>query len=121
MYFPSGHSVFTCSTQLVPYQKVQIFGTEGRIEIEIPFNAPPDKPCRIFLDDGADPSGRNAQVLEFETIDQYTVQGDAFSKSILDGIELPVPLEGSIKNMATIEAVFRSAKSGKWEEPIVPV
>jgi predicted dehydrogenase len=121
MYFPSGHSVFTCSTQLVPYQKVQIFGTEGRIEIEIPFNAPPDKPCRIFLDDGADPSGRSAQVLEFETIDQYTVQGDAFSKSILDGIELPVPLEGSIKNMATIEAVFRSAKSGKWEEPIVPV
>ena len=74
----------------------------------------------IFLDDGADPSGRSAQVLEFETTDQYTVQGDVFSESIREGTPQPVPLEGSIKNMAIIEAVFRSAKSGKWEEPIVP-
>ena len=121
LHFPSGHSVFTCSTQLVPYQKVQIFGTKGRIEIEIPFNAPPDRPCRIYVDDGADPSGRSAEVIEFETADQYTIQGDLFSKSIREGTELPVPLEGSIRNMAVIEAVFRSAKSGKWEQPIVPI
>jgi predicted dehydrogenase len=120
LYFPSGHSVFTCSTQIVPYQKVQIFGTKGRIEIEIPFNAPPDRPCRIYIDDGADPSGRSAEVLEYPTADQYTIQGDLFSKSIREAKELPVPLEGSIRNMAAIEAVFRSAKSGKWEEPIVP-
>jgi predicted dehydrogenase len=117
LYFPSGHSVFTCSTQIVPYQKVQIFGTKGRIEIEIPFNAPPDRPCRIYIDDGDDPSGRSAEVLEYPTADQYTIQGDLFSKSIREGKELPVPLEGSIRNMAAIEAVFRSAKSGKWEEP----
>jgi predicted dehydrogenase len=117
LYFPSGHSVFTCSTQVVPYQKVQIFGTEGRIEIEIPFNAPPDRPCRIYIDHGADPSGRSAEVIEYPTVDQYTIQGDLFSKSIREGKELPVPLEGSIRNMAAIEAVFRSAKSGKWEEP----
>jgi predicted dehydrogenase len=121
LHFPSGHSVFTCSTQLVPYQKVQIFGTKGRIEIEIPFNAPPDRPCRIYVDDGADPSGRSAEVIEFETADQYTIQGDLFSKSIREGTELPVPLEGSIRNMAVIEAVFRSAKSGKWEQPVVPI
>ena len=120
LYFPSGHSVFTCSTQVVPYQKVQIFGTEARIEIEIPFNAPPDRPCRIYIDDGADPSGRHAKVVEYETADQYTIQGDLFSQSIREGKELPVPLEGSIRNMAVIEAVFRSAKSGKWEEPVVP-
>ncbi len=120
MHFPSGHSVFTCSTQLVPYQKVQIFGTKGRIEIEIPFNAPPDRPCRIYVDDGADPSGRSAEVIEFETADQYTIQGDLFSRSIREGSELPVPLEGSIRNMAVIEAVFRSTESGKWEQPIVP-
>jgi len=30
---------------------------------------------------------------------------------------LPVPLEGSVQNMAVIDAVFRSAKSGRWEEP----
>jgi predicted dehydrogenase len=118
LYFPSGHSVFTCSTQVVPYQKVQIFGTKGRIEVEIPFNAPPDRPCRIYIDDGADPAGRSAEALEYVTADQYTIQGDLFSESIREGRELPVPLEGSIKNMAIIEAVFRSAQSGKWEEPV---
>jgi predicted dehydrogenase len=113
--FPSGQSVFTCSTRVAPYQRVQIIGTLGRIEVEIPFNAPPDKPCRIFLDQGSDPSGRSAQILEFEVCDQYTIQGDLFSKSIREGTELAVPLEGSIKNMAVIEAVFRSAESGQWE------
>ena len=117
--FPSGPSVFTCSTQVVPYQRVQILGTERRIEIEIPFNAPPDKPCRIFVDDGADSSGRGAEILEFETCDQYTTQGDWFSTSIRQGTELPVSLEGSIRNMAVIEAIFRSAKTGKWEVPSV--
>jgi predicted dehydrogenase len=117
LHFPSGQSIFTCSTQVAPYQRVQIIGTEGRIEVEIPFNAPPDKPCRIFLDDGKDLSGRSAEIIEFEVCDQYTIQGDLFSKSIREGTELAVPLEGSIRNMAVIDAVFRSAESGKWEVP----
>ena len=120
LHYPCGHCIFTCSTQVAPYQKVQIFGTKGRIEIEIPFNAPPNKPCRLFVDDGADPSGRSAEVIEFEIVDQYTIQGDLFSQSIREGTELPVPLEGSIKNMAIIDAVFRSAKTGQWEKPVVP-
>jgi predicted dehydrogenase len=117
LHFPSGQSVFTCGTQVVPYQRVQILGTKGRIDIEIPFNAPPDRPCRIFVDDGADLSGRSAEILEFETCNQYTIQGDLFSKSVRQGTELPVPLEGSVQNMAVIEALFRSAKSERWETP----
>lgn len=116
--FPSGQSIFTCSTQVVSYQKVQIFGTQGRIEIEIPFNAPPDKPCRIFKDDGRDPSGRSAEILEFQVCDQYTIQGDLFSKSIRERTEVFLPLESSIKNMAVIEAVFRSAETRGWEQPL---
>jgi predicted dehydrogenase len=119
LHFPSGQCVFTCGTQIVPYQRVQILGTKGRIEIEIPFNAPPDQPCRIFIDDGADLSGRSAEILEFESCNQYTIQGDLFSKSIREGTELPVPLEGSVRNMAVIEALFRSVKSEKWEWPSV--
>ena len=115
--FPAGQSVFTCSTQVVPYQRVQIFGTAGRIEVEIPFNAPPDQACRIFVDPGTDVSGREAEVVEFPVCDQYTIQGDLFSKSVREGTPLPVPLEGSVQNMAVIDAVFRSAKSGRWEEP----
>jgi predicted dehydrogenase len=117
LQFPSGQSIFTCSTQVAPYQRVQIIGTKGRIEIEIPFNAPPDQPCRIFTDEGGDLSGRSAQVLEFPVCDQYTIQGDLFSQSIREGSELPVSLEGSIRNMAVITAIFRSAESGQWEEP----
>jgi predicted dehydrogenase len=119
LHFPSGQSVFTCSTQIVPYQRVQILGTNSRIEIEIPFNAPPDQPCRIFIDDGIDLSGRSAEILEFEICNQYTIQGDLFSKSIRQGTELLVPLEGSVRNMAVIEALFRSAKSDRWETPVV--
>jgi predicted dehydrogenase len=112
--FPSGHSVFSCSTQLVPYQRMQILATSGHIEIEIPFNAPPDRPSRIFVDSGADP-----RTEEFAVCDQYTIQGDCFSRAIREGGEVPVPLEDALRNMAVIEAVFRSAKTGRWEAPIL--
>jgi predicted dehydrogenase len=115
--FPSGPSVFTCSTQAVPYQRVQVLGEKGRIEVLIPFNAPPDKPCTIVIDDGSDLSGQNAERMEFPVCDQYTLQGDLFSKSLREGDELPLLLEDSIKNMAVIEALFRSAKTNNWEKP----
>jgi predicted dehydrogenase len=115
--FPQGHAVFTCSMQLVPYQRMQILGTKGRIEIEIPFNAPNDRPCRILIDDGRDLLGGGVTVETFPTCDQYTVQGDAFSKAVREGTAPPVPLDDAIKNMAVIEAVFRSGDSGKWESP----
>lgn len=106
--FPSGHAVFTCSTQMTPYQRVQILGTRGRIEIEIPFNAPPDRPCRIFTDSEAE---------EFPVCDQYTIQGDAFSLAVRGEGEVPTPLEDSLRNMAVIEAVSRSAEQSKWVQP----
>jgi predicted dehydrogenase len=115
--FQSGQSIFTCSTQLIPYQRVQFFGTKGRIEIEIPFNAPKDRPTRIFIDEGGDIFGSGIVTEEFPTADQYTMQGDAFSKAVLEGTEVPVPLEDAIANMAVIEAVFRSGETGQWEKP----
>jgi predicted dehydrogenase len=115
--FASGQATFTCSTQLVAYQRMQILGTKARIEIEIPFNAPPDQPCRLFLHDGNDLAGNNPRVETFSILDQYTVQGDAFSQAILGGGEPPVPLENALSNMAVIEALFRSEQSGKWERP----
>jgi len=116
--FPSGQAIFTCSTQMVPCQRVHFFGTCGRIEIEIPFNAPKDRPTRIFIDDGGDIFGNDIVTETFPTCDQYTLQGDAFSRAILDGTEVPVPLEAAIRNMAVIEALFRSAASGQWEIPL---
>jgi predicted dehydrogenase len=100
LQYPQGQASFTCSTQLVPYQKMHIFGTTGHIEIEIPFNAPPDKPTRIFVNDEAE---------EFPVCDQYTIQGELFSRAILDNTEVPVPLEDALKNMIVIEAIFSEA------------
>ncbi len=115
--FPGGQSIFTCSTQLVPYQRIHFFGTKGRIELEIPVNAPPDRPTRLFLDSGLDLFGSGIATESFPISDQYTLQGDAFSKAILDNTEVPVPLEDAIGNMAVIEAIFRSGTSGQWEAP----
>jgi predicted dehydrogenase len=116
--FPSGHSIFTCSTQMVPYQRVQIFGERGRIEIEIPFNAPPDRPCRVFVDDGSDLFGAGIEAIEYPVVDQYTSQGDLFARAVLEGKEPPIPLEDSVRNMAVIDAIFASARSGGWEAPL---
>ena len=115
--FPSGHAIFTCSTQVVPYQRMNLIGTKGRIEIEIPFNAPNDRPCRIFIDDGGDLTGKTISTETFPVSDQYTLQGDLFSRAIRENLEVPVPVSDGVKNMAVIEAAFRSAESGRWERP----
>ena len=115
--FPRGQSIFTCSTQLAPYQRMQISGTQGRIEVEIPFNAPADRPTRISIDDGSNLFGTSIETKEFPTCDQYTIQGDLFSRSILEDVEQPIPLTDAISNMAVIDAIFRSAQSGTWEIP----
>jgi predicted dehydrogenase len=117
LQFKTGQAIFTCSTQLVPYQRLQFFGAKGRIEIEIPVNAPPDRPTRLFIDDGSDLSGGGIVTEIFAAVDQYTLQGDAFAKAVFDDTEVPVPIEDAIQNMAVIEAIFRSAETGQWESP----
>ncbi|MEI9968460.1 MAG: Gfo/Idh/MocA family oxidoreductase [Terracidiphilus sp.] len=115
--FASGHAVFTCSTQQIPCQKIQFLGSKGRIELEIPFNAPNDHPTRLFIDSTGDLTFSGITMESFPTSDQYTLQGDAFARAVFENTEVPVPLEDSIGNMAVIEAIFRSGKSGQWEQP----
>lgn len=115
--FPGGHCVFSCSTQSVANQSFQFIGTTGRIEIDIPFNAIPGERMRLRIDDGSDLRRSSVVVEEVEACDQYTIQGDLFSRAVRLGGPPPVPLEDSLRNMAVIEAVFRSARTGRWEEP----
>ncbi len=115
MDYAPGQAIFTCSTQLVPFQRMQIMGTKARIDVEIPYNIPPDRPSRIFIDDGSELAGKSARMEEFATADQYTIQGDEFSRAILNGSEVPVPLENAIQNMRVIEAVLRAGESKRWE------
>jgi predicted dehydrogenase len=114
--YPKGQASFTCATQLVSYQRMQILGTKGRIEVEIPFNAPPDQPCRIFIDDGSALGDASAKEETFPVCDQYAIQGDLFSEAIRSGKPVEFPLENAVQNMRIIDAIFRSAKTGGWEK-----
>ena len=105
--FEQGQSTFTCSTRLAPYQRMIFHGTDGRIEVLLPFNAPKDRPTQIILDE---------ETVEIPVCDQYEIQGSLFSQALRQNTEQPVPLEDSINNMVVIDAVFRSARTGKWEE-----
>ncbi len=104
--FKNGTSNFTCATQISPYQRVNIFGSEGRIEIEIPFNAPSDKPCRIWHQRGSD-----IEEIIFDVCDQYTIQGDVFSQAILNNTPVPTPLEDAVANMKVIDALVKQPSS----------
>ena len=113
--FDAGQATFSCSSQLVHYQAMQVFGTTGRIAVEIPFNAPSDRECRIFVDDGRDVIGGGIETITFPPIDQYTLQADRFSEVVRGAGKVPVPLESSIRNMAVIDALFRSAETKAWQ------
>lgn len=115
--FAGGQSIFTCSTQLVGHQRMQFLGTKGRIELVIPFNAPADRPTRILIDDGSDINGGGVVTEEFAVCDQYALQGDAFSRAVLEGGDVPVSIEDAVENMRVIDAIFRSAVTGQWETP----
>jgi predicted dehydrogenase len=110
--YPDGQAVFTCGTQMSPFQRMQFHGTKGRVEIEIPVNAPPDKATRIFVQTG------NIRTETFDVCDQYTLQADAFSRAVLGEGDIPVPLEDALRNMAVIEALFRSGRTNMWEVPL---
>ncbi len=115
--FGATHSIFASATQGSYHQRVTILGTTGRLDVEAPFNAPNDRPCRLFVDDGRDLHGGGREVIEIPTCDQYTIQGDLFSQAILENREVPVPLEDAVANMRVLDAVVRSGRSGRWEAP----
>lgn len=109
MEFDGGSSTFTCATQLVPHQRVHVFGTAGKIEIEIPFNAPPDVPTRLWLT-----ANGKSEEITFGICNQYTIQGDLFARAVLEDAPVPVPLDDALANMHVIEKIREGAQSGSW-------
>jgi len=116
--FPTGQSIFTVSTQMNYFQRMEFLGTEGRVEVEVPFNAPTEKPCRVITDDGKDLyAGGSQQVELIPVCNQFTIQADLFSKAVRGEGEVPNPMEDAVCNTAVLEALFKSAESRKWEKP----
>ncbi len=110
------HLTFTVATQAVPFQRVNILGTKGRIEIAIPFNAPLGGAMRIYLDNGKELAGAGAKTIKLAKADQYQLQAEAFTRVIEGKEPLEFGLDDAIKQMRVIDAVFRSEKSGGWEK-----
>lgn len=113
MDFSGRMSTFTCSTQLEGGQRVHVLGTRGRVEILIPFNAPPDASCEILLQ-----QEKETRTVKFDVCDQYTLQGDLFAQSILEKTTTPTPLNDALANMLAHEALIQSAKEGVWIRPV---
>jgi predicted dehydrogenase len=111
--FEGGIATFTCSTRSESDQRVDIYGTTGRISIQIPFNIPPDRPTRLFLTAGGDPPvAPHTEVIEFPTADPYTVEAERFAAAVLDGGPTPVPPEDALANLRVIERIFAVAEDG---------
>ena len=106
---------FTVSTQSVPYQRVQAIGTQRRLELEIPFNAPLGGVTLIFVDDGSLPGGASAHPETIAPCNMYTLQGDAFSQAVRGEIPLPYGLDDAICNMRVIDAMYASGRTGQWQ------
>ena len=115
--FPRGHAIFTCSTQLAPHQALDILGTRGHIGIEIPWSMPHDRPSRLLVDGDSHPGQQGPAEVCFPACDQWCVQCDRFCEAIIGGRPAPVPIEDAVANMRVIDAVFRSVRSGHWQEP----
>ncbi len=109
--FKGGSASFTCSTQLHPFQGANILGTDGRIDVEIPVNAPSDNETKIIIY-----ANEKTETITFEPCDQYTLQGDEFSKVIINDTQVPIPIEDALNNMKVIEAIFNSKKNNNWEK-----
>jgi predicted dehydrogenase len=109
------HLDFTVSTQCTPYQRVHLCGTRGRIEIQIPVNAPQGAKTSLFIDDGTSLAGAGIRTDILPESDQYMLQGEAFSRAVRGEIELPYGIEDAVRGMRVIDALFRSERSQRWE------
>lgn len=113
MQFPSTQVIFSVGTQLVPYQRMHFLGDKKRLEVKIPFNAPKDRQTQVQMDAG-DLFQEKIEQLSFEIVDQYALQGEAFTRAVLEDLHVPVSLENAMANAKVMEAIFQSAKEGRW-------
>ena len=110
--FEQGVATFTCSTRAEPDQRVDIYGTQGRIAIDIPFNIPPDRPTRVSVVAGGDPPvSPRTEVLEFPAMDPYSAEAAAFAEAVLAGRPVPTPPDDAVANLEVIEGLFAAADS----------
>lgn len=121
LHFPNGQAQFICSTQLVPQQRVQILGTTGRIDLDIPFTPSEEDTSRVLVDDGRHRGFASSEEFVFRNVNQYTCQGDHFARVVRGEATLEFHLEDAVNNMSVIDGIYRSGESGGWETVQSPI
>jgi predicted dehydrogenase len=112
--FGDGVATFTCAIRMESDQRVEVYGREGRITVEIPFNIPPDRPTRILVTAGGDPPVAPAtEILEIPTKDPYAAEIEAFAATVLDGTPAPIPADDAVANLRVIERLVAAAEDGR--------
>jgi len=110
--FDGRHASLVCSTQMESDQRVDIYGTEGRLVVEIPFNIPPEIPTRILhVAGGSPPVAPNVTVHQVGAADPYTIETEAFSLAIRSGDPVPTDPADAVANLEVIESIFAAARA----------
>ena len=113
--FAGGQASFVSATQSIRSQHMQVFGSDGWIDLDVPFTPPPEHACRILIGGGEVLGFGAAREEVFEPVDQYGLQAEAFSRAIRSGTPPEFPLEDAVANMRVVDALYRSGASGGWE------
>lgn len=110
--FERGTATLVCSTQTFPFQQVCIHGTQGRIEVDIPFNSASDdelRSIRIITQDGVEEK-------TFDQANAYALMAQAMQQAIEEQHPLPITLEDSMETMAIIDRLFSPNNDDSWGE-----
>jgi predicted dehydrogenase len=105
-------ATFHVGTMAFPVQRVEVVGTHGSLAVVLPFNAFSDVSLALEVT-----TGLGTRRIEAGPVDQYALMFAAFSKAIRDKTAAPTPIEDGVANMAALDALFRSEKSGVWAKP----
>lgn len=88
-------------------QRYRVEAENGWVEAQPAFNIPPDEPATLTYEI----DGRRGTE-EFEPVDQYRLQVEAFADAVESGREPRTGLEEAVANMQVIDALYESADRG---------
>jgi predicted dehydrogenase len=88
--------------------RAEVAGTEGTLIIERPYPINPESRL-LFRRRGQD----EGRVIATAEKDAYQCEVEALTAAVLDGADLAVPLPSSRSNVATLQALYESARRGE--------
>jgi predicted dehydrogenase len=114
--FPRGHATFTCCMEIAPMQRAVLLGARGHLDVPTAWNPPPELPSEVIVETSLALEQPTAERLTFPPVDQYARLVEAFVRAAASGDRAgPIPLEDSLKNQTVLDALARSAASGRCE------